>query len=175
MIEEFWYNVTMFKSILKPDCIIASFSELSVDTLVGRFPLALVDCDNTLIFKTSHTINEEGVSWMLEYQKKGGTVVLISNNAHPIFKTLAKILDCELYEVAFKPVSLYYRKILHKHHRTSQQVMVIGDQLLTDILGGKLHHFYTIYHKPLTSKDVGYNGVIRRIEKKWIEDYEQHM
>lgn len=165
----------MFKSILKPNRIVASFSELSIDSLVKRFPLALVDCDNTLIFKTSHTINEEGIRWILKYQEMGGTVVLISNNAHPIFKVCAQQLECELFEVAFKPVSLYYRKILKHHQRTPQQTMVIGDQLLTDILGGKLHRFYTIYHKPLTSKDVGYNGVIRRIEKKWIKEYEQHM
>ena len=166
----------MIKSYLKPDCIISSFEELSFDRVPSRCFVVLIDLDNTLIHKTTHQINKQGVEWIKAFKaQKQGQVILISNNKHPDFHTLANWLEVPLIEYACKPISFHYRRILKQHGGDKSNMMVIGDQLLTDILGGKLQGFYTIYHKPLTSKDVGYNGLIRRLEKKWISDYESTM
>lgn len=163
----------MFKQYLKPDCIISSFEELSFDRVPSRCFVALIDLDNTLIHKASHQVNIQGIEWINAYiSHHQGHVILISNNKHPDFETIASSLNVPLIQYALKPISLHYRRILKQYGGDRSKIMVIGDQLLTDILGGKLHGFYTIYHKPLTSKDVGYNGLIRRLEKKWINDYE---
>jgi uncharacterized protein len=166
----------MFKQFLKPNCIVSSFEELTFDRIPQRCFVAFIDLDNTLIHKTTHQINSQGIDWIQTFTTKHqGKVILISNNKHQDFETLATELKVPLIQLAFKPISIHYRKMLKKYDWKPSQVMVIGDQLLTDILGGKFHGFYTIYHKPLTSKDVGYNGLIRRLEKKWIKDYESTM
>jgi uncharacterized protein len=166
----------MFKRYLKPDSIISSFEEFTLDRVPPRCFVALIDLDNTLIHKSTHQINIKGIEWIKIFiSQKQGQVILISNNKHPEFETLAQTLNVPLIQYALKPISLHYHRILKKNGWDKANIMVIGDQLLTDILGGKLQGFYTVYHKPLTSKDVGYNGLIRRLEKKWINDYESIM
>jgi len=171
-----WYNVTMFKRYMKPDRIITGFDELLIESLPSGCSVAFVDLDNTLIHKATHHVNEQGTAWIKEFMATTqGHVILISNNKHSDFEVLANELNVPLIQYALKPVSLHYKRILKAHGWDKSMVMVIGDQLLTDILGGKLHGFYTIYHKPLSAKDVLYNGVIRKIEKKWISDYESKL
>lgn len=165
----------MLKLILKPHRIISSFDELSVSDLSKSIKLILVDCDNTLINKASHEFNQTGIAWIKAWKEVQKDAVLISNNKHPIFDTLANELNVPLIQMAMKPLSPYYSSLRRSYKVKHSEIMVIGDQLITDILGGKLNGFMCVYHKPLSSKDVMYNNIIRRIEKKWIQHYESTM
>lgn len=165
----------MFKYFLKPDVIIASFKTLSFVALNWEVKLVLVDCDNTLLNKATHVFNEDGKAWIKAMQSQGIKVVLMSNNKHPLFETLAQHVNCPLIQMAMKPVSLHYRALERRYGLSQKDIVVIGDQLLTDIAGAKLHGYRSVYHKPLSEKDVGYNKPIRTIEKKWIQDYESTM
>jgi uncharacterized protein len=165
----------MLKQVLKPHRIISSFDELSMSDFIESIQLVMIDCDNTLINKATHEFNEVGIAWIKSWKALNKDAVLISNNTHPLFNTLAKECNVDLYQSAFKPLSPYYSKVLRLYKLKPSQVMVIGDQLITDILGGKLNGFTCVYHKPLSTKDVMYNNLIRRIEKKWIQHYESTM
>ena len=165
----------MLKQRLKPDRIISSFKELSLEQFNEDIRLILVDCDNTLLNKQTHEFNDDGVNWVKHIQTQDMEVVLMSNNKHPDFETLASQLGCELIQVAMKPISVHYRRLQKRRNLKPSQILVIGDQLLTDIAGAKLHGYRSVYHKPLSSKDVGYNKPIRTIEKKWIQEYESTM
>ncbi len=165
----------MLKRLLKPHRIINSFDDLSVSLLSETCQLVLVDCDNTLINKATHEFNHVGMDWIKAWKALNREAVLISNNKHPLFETLAKELNTPLIQMAMKPLSPHYSRVLKRYKVKPSQVTVIGDQLITDILGGKLNHFVCVYHKPLSSKDVLYNNIIRKIEKKWIQSYESTM
>jgi len=47
-----------------------------------------------------------------------------------------------------------------------EEVVVIGDQLLTDVLGGNLAGFYTILVVPIVQTDAKITRVNRAIERK---------
>lgn len=165
----------MLKQFLKPDVIITSLSTLSFETLHWDVKLVLMDCDNTLLNKATHSVNEAGIAWIKAYQAKGIIVVLMSNNKHPLFETLAHQVSAPLIQMAMKPLSVHYRRLERQYGVHRQSIVVIGDQLITDIAGAKLHGYRSVYHKPLSHKDVGYNKPIRKLEKKWINDYESTM
>jgi uncharacterized protein len=165
----------MLRALLKPNIIINSFDDLKLNVLSEKIDLILVDCDNTLINKATHEFNQCGIDWIKAWLAKNKKAVLISNNKHPLFDTLASELKIPLYQMAMKPLSPYYSSLVKTYKVHPSQVMVIGDQLITDILGGKLNRFKCVYHKPLSSKDVLYNNIIRKIEKKWIQYYESNM
>lgn len=173
--KDFWYNVTMLKQRLKPDRIISSFKELDFAWFDTKVVLILVDCDNTLLNKATHEFNHDGIEWVHQAKARGMNVVLMSNNRHPLFETLSAQLDTPLIQMAMKPISPHYARLKKKYALKPSQIVVIGDQLLTDIMGAKLHGFKCVYHKPLSRKDVGYNKPIRNLEKKWIEEYESTM
>ena len=56
-------------------------------------------------------------------------------------------------------------KILNKYQNDPSKVVVIGDQILTDILGGNRMKFYTILTDPLYQKDITWTKVNRIFEK----------
>ena len=58
-----------------------------------------------------------------------------------------------------------FRKMLRDLHYAPHQVAVLGDQLLTDMLGANRLHFYTILTKPLVSRDLNCTKVNRVFEQ----------
>jgi predicted HAD superfamily phosphohydrolase YqeG len=53
---------------------------------------------------------------------------------------------------------------LKEYELSSDQVAVIGDQLLTDICGGKRMRIYTVLTSPLYTKDIIYTKITRIVE-----------
>ena len=76
----------------------------------------------------------------------------------------ASCFDAKCYPFARKPLKQTYRKMLRELRYAPHQVAVLGDQLLTDMLGANRMHFYTILTRPLVSRDLNCTKVNRVFE-----------
>ena len=63
-----------------------------------------------------------------------------------------------------KPFSKSYRLILEKYNIKSSEVAVVGDQLLTDILGGNKMNMFSILVDPITKYETIWTKMNRFIE-----------
>ena len=65
------------------------------------------------------------------------------------------------------------RKIQKDYHVKKKEMVMIGDQIVTDVLAGKRFHIMTILVDPLGKKDLKITGLNRYWEDKIIRRYEK--
>lgn len=145
--------------------------------------LLFVDIDNTLAPYDENTPTKEAHQLIESLLLMGFEVILISNNNKKRVETYAKPLNVPYVYFALKPLKRGFKrglKLVDKNYQP-EEVLIIGDQLMTDIVGGNKMGFQTALVKPLKKKSdiltTRFNRrrevrVLRKIEKKYKEAYD---
>lgn len=136
--------------------------------------LLICDIDNTLAAHDQKHPDEKVKKFIKSVQAQHFEICLISNNVSERVETFAKELHLPTYPMAKKPLKKTYRKIIEDYRVNPHEIAAIGDQLLTDVLGGNRMGIYTILTVPLYQKDLIWtkinrtleNQVFKRLEKK---------
>ncbi|MEK7376653.1 MAG: YqeG family HAD IIIA-type phosphatase [Candidatus Margulisiibacteriota bacterium] len=111
----------------------------------------IIDLDDTLLPRTESRIPLKTYSWIEKAKEEGFRIYLASNGARvERLNNIAADLGIDGSALAFKPFPFAFKKILSKAGIDAAEAAVIGDQLLTDILGGNLLGAYTILVNPLS-------------------------
>lgn len=132
----------------------------------------LIDIDNTIVPVDETDIDYVKAEWLKAAQKHV-RVVLVSNNHGTRIQEISNTLELETFSFALKPVSRVYFHIKKKYNLNKRQIAVIGDQLLTDVLGGKMQGFKTIYVEPISQKDTFFTTISRTIERKLMKKWKK--
>ena len=123
----------------------------------------IFDLDNTLAPANSNIVNEELIK-EIKLLKKKYIIYILSNNSHiERLETVSKILDIKYVPLAAKPSTRGFKKIKEMENLKYEEMCMIGDQILTDIIGGNRAGVYTILVDPL-GKDLKVTYMNRRIE-----------
>lgn len=104
--------------------------------------LILTDLDNTLVGYDVSLPTSEIIEFKEKCDKIGLKLVIISNNNKKRVQAFAEKLGIEYLSNAMKPLKRGYRKITLRYK--PEEVVIIGDQILTDIFGGNRMGYYTI-------------------------------
>ena len=97
----------------------------------------LIDLDNTLDSYRLYTPTERAVS-LIDSMKEAGIVpVVVSNNTGKRVGSYANSLNVEFISSARKPFSGKLKKFLKEKGINPDQSMLVGDQLMTDVLAAK--------------------------------------
>jgi hypothetical protein len=75
---------------------------------------------------------------------------------------------------ALKPLSINFKKVMEEHHFNENEVAIIGDQILTDVLGGNKVGITTILVNPLEHKDFLWTSINRFREKHIMKKLRDH-
>lgn len=135
---------------LKPDLRIRSVKEIPAELFSRHhIRLILLDLDDTLVSRYNYGVEEEVRQW-LEKIKKSFPVYLVSNNKNPSrVATLAAHLGIPYVARAGKPRKKSLIAVAAEFRVEPHQVAMIGDQLYTDVLGGKRFGALTILVEPV--------------------------
>lgn len=155
-------------SIFRPVLTIDSIYNLDVADLKRRgINTVFSDLDNTLLAWNI----VESAAQMDELNKRlaagGITLVVISNNNH---NRIQKVLDpygIKFLARAKKPLPSGIVRALHQFNARKEQTLMVGDQLLTDMIAGNLAGTKTVLVKPLVETDA-WNTSINRFFEKFI-------
>ncbi|QVK19383.1 YqeG family HAD IIIA-type phosphatase [Mycoplasmatota bacterium] len=104
--------------------------------------LILTDLDNTLVGYDIFLPTKEIIEFKEKCEKLGMKLMIISNNKEKRVQLFAKKLDVPYHSNAMKPFKRGYKKLSLGF--STQEVVIIGDQVLTDIVGGNRMGYYTI-------------------------------
>ncbi len=126
--------------------------------------LIICDVDNTLVAHDEKLPCEKVQKFKQDILDNGFQFCLISNNVSERVSTFANELDVPFYSNAKKPLLITYKKIMKDYQLTPNHICGIGDQLLTDVLGGNRAGIYTILTHPLYTKDLIWTKINRSIE-----------
>lgn len=152
-------------NLFTPNYYIHHFTALRPDYLKEHgIRLLVCDIDNTLVAHDVALPDEAVISFLHNVKEAGIDIVFISNNVEERVATFAKDLAIPYYPFALKPLPKTYFKMLKEKGISKKQVAVLGDQLLTDILGAKLVGLHAILTAPVVERDLACTKVNRKIE-----------
>lgn len=156
----------MFQRLL-PDQIVNTVFDIDLQALKSRGVRGIItDLDNTLVGARTPLATPELIAWLERVRKQGFQVVILSNNNQTRVSTFAKPLGIPYIPAARKPFGGAFRRALALLKLEPKQAVVVGDQMLTDVLGGRRMGLHTILVTPIAPGEEGWGTQInRRIEK----------
>jgi len=92
-------------------------------------------------------------------------VCLVSNNWHGRVSLVADELGIDLVAKAVKPLPFAFLRALRKIGSRRSSAAVVGDQMFTDVVGGKLLGMVTVMVLPLSQSDLPHTLALRRLER----------
>lgn len=125
----------------------------------------IVDVDNTLVAWNVAHATEEVLTWLQQMKDANINVTIFSNNNEQRVTLFAEPLDTPFVFKARKPLRRAFKKARKEMGLEKEEVAVIGDQLLTDILGGNRAGYYTILVDPIVTSDAAITKFNRNIER----------
>lgn len=126
----------------------------------------LFDVDNTITTWNSPDIAPEVLSWFDGLQAAGLRGCIISNNSAERLRPLAERLGIEFFPKARKPLPFGYARAAKLLGARKDETLMIGDQLLTDILGANLAGVDAVLLEPISlAREFRWTYVNRRIER----------
>ena len=160
--------------ILYPKLYLNSVKEISISILRKYYIKGLVlDVDNTLI-DYNKNIPEGVEEWAQNLKKEGIKLYVLSNSNHKEkIENVAKKLDVPYSYFAKKPLKSGFEKAKRKLQLEEKNIAVVGDQILTDIVGANRSNMFSILVKPIDEKDIFITKIKRPLEQKIIQKYIQ--
>lgn len=150
-----------------PDAYFKKVEDINVEFLnKNRIKALLLDVDNTLVDHTKK-MTENVIKWAKELKGQGVKLYILSNtNDKQKIENIVKQIDIPYQHFAMKPLKRGFKKAQKALGEKSENIAIVGDQIFTDIVGGKRCHMYTILVDPIKEKDFWYTAWKRPIENK---------
>ncbi|WP_026906259.1 YqeG family HAD IIIA-type phosphatase [Paucisalibacillus globulus] len=126
----------------------------------------ITDLDNTLVPWNVKQATPEIIDWFKLMKDNGIKVTIISNNKEERVKMFSEPLGTPFVFSARKPLRRAFKTAAKQMELKKEEIVVIGDQLLTDVLGGNSAGFYTILVVPIVQTDEKITQVNRKIERR---------
>lgn len=128
----------------------------------------LFDLDNT-IMPYDQDIIDEKTKQLLKKINKSFNIVIFSNSPLKRLKKVTDNVKINFVSRACKPLSFKFKKFLKQNNYNSDQVVLIGDQLLTDVKGASKVGIKTILVDPLNNNEFILTKINRILEVKKLE------
>ncbi len=125
----------------------------------------ITDLDNTLVAWDQSDATPEIIEWFKRMKNAGIQVTIISNNNEERVSHFSKPLQIPFISKARKPLAKAFKKAQQEMGLKKEEIVVVGDQLLTDVLGGNSSKFYTILVVPVVKTDGFITKFNRKIER----------
>ena len=156
--------------IFQPDLIVKNVTMITTELLKKHHVKALIlDVDNTL---TTHGNPEPGegvMQWLETMRQADIPMMIVSNNSQNRVKPFAEILQLEFVSRGLKPLTVGMTRACKRFGLTPSEVAIVGDQLFTDILGGKLKGMKCILTEPICYESGAFFKLKRKLENKLMK------
>lgn len=150
-----------------PDAYLKKVEDINIEFLnKNKIKALLLDVDNTLVDNTKR-MSESVKKWAKELKGQGVKLYILSNtnDKEKIIK-ISKELGIKYYNFAMKPLKRGFKKAQKDLNEKNENIAIVGDQIFTDVIGGKRSKMYTILVDPINKKEFWYTKWKRPIENK---------
>ncbi len=113
----------------------------------------LIDLDNTLDSYKLYHPNQRAFDLVEQLQKEGITIVIVSNNRGKRVSTYANDLKLPYINSAAKPFGFRIKKYIKEHGWNNDEVMLVGDQMVTDVAAAKSAGIRVILTEKIVKED----------------------
>lgn len=157
-------------SIFMPDYSFHSALDLTPGFLKEhQLSAVLLDVDNTLAVYGKPEPAPGILEWIQMLKQDGISVIIVSNNTKERVAPFAGQLGLDFICWGCKPLGFGIRKACRKLGVTRRDAAMVGDQILTDIVGGNLQRMTTILVEPFELEQSPLFKIKRRWERRYRE------
>ena len=158
-----------------PDIFAQSIYRIDYKSLKKKgIELIIFDLDNTIAPITEDTPSKEAKNLIFELKDMGFTCILMTNAKKERAEKFRNGLEIDSCARAKKPFKKNYEKILKIYKTEPSKVAMIGDQLITDVLGANKMDITSILVNRICPKEYLGTRINRRIEKKLFKKMEKN-
>ena len=144
------------------------------------------DLDNTIISYKEKEPNDKINNFFRNLEAMGYEVLIVSNARKSRIKHFSDLANLKYVYLSLKPTKFGFRRALKKCSRkySKEEILQIGDQLMTDIYGSKRSGYYTILVKAIDHKTehlltrinrIRERNVLNKIKKKDFDAYLKYL
>lgn len=130
----------------------------------------MFDIDQTLVMH-GEPVTEEIIDLFAFLNQLGFSLFLLSNNSEERLAEFAQDLEVSYISLADKPKPHSFKKALEVMSLAADDVLMIGDQLFTDVLGASRAGLHTILVDFLYDPAEGGIGKKRQVEGVLLKSY----
>lgn len=150
-----------------PDQHVKNIFEITPQALKEKGVKGIItDLDNTLVEWDRPLATPKIIEWFEEMKRNKIKVTIVSNNKEGRVKAFSDPLNIPFIFAARKPMGRAFKKAMLQMGIKKEEAVVIGDQLLTDVLGGNRSGFHTILVVPVAQTDGFFTKINRTIERR---------
>lgn len=159
-----------------PDVYQKSIYTINYEKLKDRgIKCLLFDLDNTISPVGIKTPSAKTKDLFQELKKMNFKIIIFSNSGPKRLEPFKEELQVEVHPHSMKPLKKNFIKIMNKHNLKDSETAIIGDQFLTDIIGGNKVGITTILVNPIGLKDFFFTKINRLREKRIINKLGQKL
>lgn len=152
--------------LLRPREYYASVLDIDPVALVSRgYKGVLLDVDNTLMPRTDTEVPAKMAQWVRCLQEAGLATLVLSNSFQGRVASAVEELGCEFVGKAMKPLPGGFKRAEELLGLKPRELVMVGDQTYTDILGANLAGIHSILVMPLGSVDLWHTRLLRKLDK----------
>jgi HAD superfamily phosphatase (TIGR01668 family) len=160
---------------LRPSAQVATVYDIDLDALRARgIRGVILDLDNTIVPWGAREVSPRLPVWIAAVQDADFRLCIVSNNMGSRVTSIAKRLGLPIVVGALKPRRRALRRALIVMGTTAEATALVGDQLLTDILGGNRLGLHTILVRPQSRTEFMLTRLVRRFERFLLRDRSGH-
>lgn len=160
----------------RPNIFVNSIEEINIDNFRQQgFRMVICDLDNTLVPHFTKIPTKQALDFVKKIQEQGLLFIVVSNNTKKRVSEFCNILrPNDFVYNAKKPFIGKVKKIMHKYNVNKEDIIFIGDQVVTDIWVANRIQCKSILTLPIVSSAKEKNGWLLNLLDKYIYKYLQH-
>ncbi len=149
-----------------PDIYQKSIYTINYDKLKSMgIKCILFDLDNTLAPDKVKSPSQKLIDFINELKEKKFKIIIFSNSHKQRIRPFKEGLMVDAAYLSRKPLRGKFLKVMDIYGYSESEIAIVGDQLLTDILGGNKVNITTILVNPISKNDGIFTKFNRLIEK----------
>ncbi|MBR4950128.1 MAG: YqeG family HAD IIIA-type phosphatase [Clostridia bacterium] len=133
----------------------------------------IYDVDNTLVGFKIRVPDEKLISHIEGLKNEGFKLFIISNNKKERVDEFNKSLGLSYIFRGMKPLWFSFFSAAKKMGLKRKEIVVVGDQIFTDVLGGNISSMLTVMVDPIDLKETFLFKLKRFLEKPFVKIYQR--
>ena len=159
-------------NVILPDAVFARITSITPEYLRAQGITALVlDIDNTLTAHNSQQLPPDVQAWLEARKAEGIQLAVASNNSEERVAPFASRIGVKWVSCAAKPSRRGFARAQQQFGVPKEQMALIGDQLVTDVLGARRYGIRAFLVEPMEPDFKWYILVKRWLEKPLLHHY----
>ncbi|MGE4169814.1 MAG: YqeG family HAD IIIA-type phosphatase [Candidatus Margulisiibacteriota bacterium] len=166
---------TVVYELLSPSEILERVEDIQLEALIAKGYRALfLDIDNTLVSLKERNLSLQKLNWLSKAKALGFEVFFVSNNrSQRRIERFCKQAEVTGVYRAWKPFVYALQELAGEKGIDLEKSVVVGDQLLTDVILGRWVRAHTVLVDPIDKRLSFIKAVQREIEMTLIRNIQR--